>query len=151
NPLRDHISSLMVTFNLMYQELTLDASNELSEVLIELYDDFGMNIDDDTFDYSKTTTTDFPTLSDLANLIDSFAEKEKDGKTNPKYDLERFERLSNFRKGIEKYVSGLYAHVLNGHTNIEVTGNGLVAFDVSEITEIKDLNRVVYYNVLTYI
>ena len=152
NPLRDHISSLMVTFNLMYQELTLDASNELSEVLIELYDDFGMNIDDDNFNYSKTKSTDFPTLSDLANLIDSFAKKTIDNnKENPKYNLERYERLSNFRKGIEKYVTGLYAHVLNGHTNIEVKDSGLVAFDVSEITEIKDLNRVVYYNVLTYI
>lgn len=48
-------------------------------------------------------------------------------------------------------MTGLYAHVLNGYTNIEVKDKSLVAFDVSEVTEIKDLNRVVYYNVLTYI
>lgn len=152
NPLRDHISSLMVTANLMYQNLSLDASNELSEVFIELYNDFNMNINDDSLDYSKIKATEFPILEDLANLIDSFArEKLKNGKPNPKYDKQRYDRLANFRKGIEKYVSGLYAHVLNGHTNIDVTNKGLVAFDVSEVTEIKDLNRVVYYNVLTYI
>lgn len=152
NPLRDHISSLMVTANLMYQNLSLDASNELSEVFIELYNDFNMNINDDSLDYSKIKATEFPILEDLANLIDSFArEKLKNGNPNPKYDKQRYDRLANFRKGIEKYVSGLYAHVLNGHTNIDVTNKGLVAFDVSEVTEIKDLNRVVYYNVLTYI
>lgn len=152
NPLRDHISSLMVTANLMYQNLSLDASNELSEVFIELYSDFNMNINDDSLDYSKIKSTEFPILEDLANLIDSFArEKLKNGDPNPKYDKQRYDRLANFRKGIEKYVSGLYAHVLNGHTNIDVTNKGLVAFDVSEVTEIKDLNRVVYYNVLTYI
>lgn len=152
NPLRDHISSLMVTANLMYQNLSLDASNELSEVFIELYNDFNMNINDNSLDYSKIKATEFPILEDLANLIDSFArEKLKNGNPNPKYDKQRYDRLANFRKGIEKYVSGLYAHVLNGHTNIDVTNKGLVAFDVSEVTEIKDLNRVVYYNVLTYI
>lgn len=152
NPLRDHISSLMVTANLMYQNLSLDASNELSEVFIELYNDFNMNINDDSLDYSKIKATEFPILEDLANLIDSFArEKLKNGNPNPKYDKQRYDRLANFRKGIEKCVSGLYAHVLNGHTNIDVTNKGLVAFDVSEVTEIKDLNRVVYYNVLTYI
>lgn len=152
NPLRDHISSLMVSFNLMYQELTLDASNELTEVLIELYRDKGLDIDDDELDYSKLEPTDFPILTDLAELIDSYSKKTLDnGEDNPKYNPERFERLSNFRKGIEKYVTGLYAHVLNGHTNIEVKDKSLVSFDVSEVTEIKDLNRVVYYNVLTYI
>ncbi|WP_436894447.1 VirB4 family type IV secretion system protein [Staphylococcus gallinarum] len=152
NPLRDHISSLMVTCNLMYPELTLDAENELTEVLIELYSDFGMDIDDDTIDYSKIKSNEFPILSDLAHLIDSFnVEKLEDGSLNPKFNKQRYERLSNFRKGINKYVSGLYAHVLNGHTNIDVEDKSLVAFDVSEITEIKDLNRVVYYNVLTYI
>lgn len=152
NPLRDHISSLMVTCNLMYQELTLDAENELTEVLIELYSDFEMDIDDDTLDYSNISTDEFPILSDLAKLIDSYkVEKLDDGEPNPKYNPQRYERLSNFRKGIEKFVTGLYAHVLNGHTNIDVTDKSLVAFDVSEITEIKDLNRVVYYNVLTYI
>lgn len=75
NPLRDHISSLMVSFNLMYQELTLDASNELTEVLIELYRDKGLDIDDDTIDYSKVKTTDFPILTDLADLIDSYSKK----------------------------------------------------------------------------
>lgn len=152
NPLRDHISSLMVSFNLMYQELTLDASNELTEVLIELYRDKGLDIDDDELDYSKLQPTDFPILTDLAHLIDSYEKKTlDDGSQNPKYNPERFKRLSNFRKGIEKYVTGLYAHVLNGHTNIEVKDKSLVSFDVSEVTEIKDLNRVVYYNVLTYI
>ncbi|MGV3125180.1 VirB4 family type IV secretion system protein [Staphylococcus epidermidis] len=152
NPLRDHISSLMVSFNLMYQELTLDASNELTEVLIELYRDKGLDIDDDDVDYSKVKPTEFPVLTDLANLIDSYSQKElNNGEKNPRYNPERFERLSNFRKGIEKYVNGLYAHVLNGYTNIEVKDKSLVAFDVSEVTEIKDLNRVVYYNVLTYI
>lgn len=152
NPLRDHISSLMVSFNLMYQELTLDASNELTEVLIELYRDKGLDIDDDELDYSKLKPTDFPILTDLAHLIDSYEKKTlDDGSQNPKYNPERFKRLSNFRKGIEKYVTGLYAHVLNGHTNIEVKDKSLVSFDVSEVTEIKDLNRVVYYNVLTYI
>lgn len=152
NPLRDHISSLMVSFNLMYQELTLDASNELTEVLIELYREKGLDIDDDTLDYSKLKSTDFPILTDLANLIDSYDKKElEDGSKNPKYNPDRFKRLSNFRKGIEKYVTGLYAHVLNGHTNIDVKDKSLVSFDVSEVTEIKDLNRVVYYNVLTYI
>lgn len=152
NPLRDHISSLMVSFNLMYQELTLDASNELTEVLIELYRDKGLDIDDDELDYSKLQPTDFPILTDLAHLIDNYEKKTlDDGSQNPKYNPERFKRLSNFRKGIEKYVTGLYAHVLNGHTNIEVKDKSLVSFDVSEVTEIKDLNRVVYYNVLTYI
>lgn len=152
NPLRDHISSLMVSCNLMYQDLTLDASNELAEVLIELYRDKGLDIDDDSIDYSKVKLTEFPILSDLANLIDSYNKATlKDGSKNPKYNPERYERLSNFRKGIEKYVTGLYAHVLNGHTNIDVKDKSLVSFDVSEVTEIKDLNRVVYYNVLTYI
>ncbi|HID4790014.1 TPA: VirB4 family type IV secretion system protein [Staphylococcus aureus] len=152
NPLRDHISSLMVSCKLMYQELTLDASNELTEVLIELYRDKGLDIDDDNIDYSQVKSTDFPILTDLAELIDSYSKKTlENGEDNPKYNPERFERLSNFRKGIEKYVTGLYAHVLNGHTNIEVKDKSLVAFDVSEVTEIKDLNRVVYYNVLTYI
>lgn len=152
NPLRDHISSLMVTFHLMYPEISLDASNELSEVIIELYNNFGMDIDDDDVDYSKKEPKDFPILSDLAELIDSYnIEKLQNDEVNPNYNPDRYKRLSDFRKGIEKYVNSLYKHVLNGHTNVDVSDKSLIAFDVSEITEIKDLNRVVYYNVLTYI
>lgn len=141
NPLRDHITTLMVTFKLMYSEMNLDTSNELTEVLIELYKNFNMDVDDINVDYSKFNNTDYPTLSDLANLIDSYKESDK----------ERFERLSSFRKGIEKYVHGLYKHVLNGHTNVDTSDKSLISFDVSEVTEVEDLNRVVYYNVLTYI
>ncbi|MDW4404349.1 DUF87 domain-containing protein [Staphylococcus saprophyticus] len=141
NPLRDHITSLMVSFRLMYPAMDLDTSNELTEVLIELYRNFNMDVDDDTLDYSKFDSKDYPILSDLANLIDSYQET----------DLPRYERLSSFRKGIQKYVTGLYKYVLNGHTNIDTNDRSLVAFDVSEVTEIDDLNKVVYYNVLTYI
>lgn len=141
NPLRDHITSLMVSFKLMYPAMDLDTSNELTEVLIELYRNFGMDVDDDTLDYSKFKSTDYPILSDLANLIDSYE----------RIDENRYLRLSSFRKGIEKYVNGLYKYVLNGHTNINTDDRSLIAFDVSEVTEIDDLNKVVYYNVLTYI
>lgn len=141
NPLRDHITSLMITFKLMYSEMDLDTSNELTEVLIELYKKFDMDVDDNNLDYSKFKNEDYPILDDLAELIDSYK----------KTDIQRFERLSSFRKGIQKYVNGLYRHVLNGHTNVDITDKSLISFDVSEITEIEELNKVVYYNVLTYI
>ncbi|WP_436941632.1 VirB4 family type IV secretion system protein [Staphylococcus succinus] len=152
NPIRDHITSLMVSFKLMYPNIDLDAQNELSSVLIELYKDHNLDIDEDV-DFTNISNEDYPILQDLANLIDSYKkEKLENGNSNPKYNPERFERLANFRKGIDKYIEGgLYQHVLNGYTNVDTTDKSLIAFDVSAVTDIEELNKVVYYNVLTYI
>lgn len=147
NPLRDHIITLMVSFRLMYPNMTLEAKNDLQETLIELYRNKGIDIDEENLDYSKFEAKDFPILSDLANLIDSYEMSENEA------NRERYRTLYQFRKAIEGFVNGIYKHILNGHTNVDLnhSNNDLVAFDVSEITENDEINNVVYFNVLTYI
>ena len=147
NPLRDHIITLMVSFRLMYPNMTLEAKNDLQDVLIELYRKKGMDLDNEDLDYSQFTAKDYPILSDLADLIDSYETSESEA------DKEKYKSLYLFRKALEGYVNGIYKHILNGHTNVEITheNNDLVAFDVSEVTENDEINNIVYFNVLNYI
>lgn len=146
NPLSDHISQLLITFNLMYPEMTTEMETELTKILTQLYERHGFSIEKDTLDLSNVKPTDYPIIEDLYNLIS----KKETGKDDIKKDSYAFKILQPFYKKLEQYVTGIYKNVFNNHTNIEID-NELVNFDIKDVTEDENLSKIVYFNVLNYI
>lgn len=165
NPLSDHISQLLITFNLMYPEMTTEMETELTKLLTQIYEIHGFSIEEETLDLSDVKSIDYPILEDLYNYL---GVKENGGKftktSKPKKDTKdenkieakvekdsyAFDILKPFYKKLEQFVSGIYKNVFNNHTNITIE-NKLVCFDIQDVTEDENLSKIVYFNVLNYI
>jgi len=69
NPLSDQISQLLITFNLMYPEMTTEMETELTKILTELYEVHGFSLEKEKLDVSNIMATDYQLLEDLFNYI----------------------------------------------------------------------------------
>lgn len=163
NPLSDHISQLLITFNLMYPEMTTEMETELTKILTQLYDIHGFSIEKDKLDLSEVKATDYPILEDLYNYMSvkehggrftKIQEKSNESIEKIEVEVERdsyaFDTLQPFYKKLEQFVAGIYKNVFNNHTNIKIE-NRLVCFDIQDVTEDENLSKIVYFNVLNYI
>lgn len=137
NPLLAKISTLLTMFKLMYPDMNDLQEDILSKYLIELYKKFNIN---EKTDIGKLKNTDFPIMKDLYDFL---AEKKDSGE-------EEFSKITDFHTILYAYAEGLFAKILNGHTNVDIT-NPLCDFDILELQHKPKLQRVVYFLLLSHI
>ena len=137
NPVYDKIPQILVMFKLMYQDLDSTQSNIISGLIQKLYADKGIT---DSTNYNKLKPTDFPTFTDFDTLLKEF---EQDFPTDYAY-------LNKFHKTIDVYINGIYKDVFNGHTNVNVN-SPLVAYDSLAFQQNEEVQKILYYNIMSYI
>ena len=141
NPIYSKIPQLIVMFNLMYPDLTSTQGNILSDVILEVYARKGISAEEGSeTDFSKLEPEDLPTLSDFDEFLNSLkADKDSD----------IYDELKLFHTGIKVYISGIYKHLFNGYTNVNID-NDLVAYDSIQFAENENVQRIIYYNIMSH-
>ena len=141
NVLSQHISFLKDFFK-SYKDLT-DAQVDTIEIMVKkMYDQF--NINDET-DLSVLSSTDYPTLSDLYNLMDhefkNYDETQK--------HLYSETTLREICLALFSICVGSESQYFNGHTNI--SHGSLVSFGVKGLlSSNQNLRNALLFNVLSY-
>lgn len=132
----DKQSQLITMFRLIYPDMTDLQENVLSKMLIKTYEQKGITDETDT---SKLTNEQFPILSDLYNVIGA----------EIKVDEVVKKSLSDFYTTLEAYATGLYANLLNGHTNVD-TNSDLISYDIFAFNNNEKIQRILFFNLLSY-
>jgi energy-coupling factor transporter ATP-binding protein EcfA2 len=129
-----HMKTLDIFFNLYLPTLTDIQKALLKECLIELYNDFGITWDTDV---SKLTNDDFPTFSDLYELINK---KAKENKNTVEY-----ETLSALLHDI---AVGSDSFLWNGITTLK-SNSKIICLDTHDLQNTEDkIKRTQYFNIL---
>jgi TraG P-loop domain len=136
NILLDKVIQLLTMFKLMFPTMNDLQEDILSTILIETYKEKGIT---DETDVSKLTATDYPIMEDFFNMIKKY-------KTN---FPDKYEKIKDFHTTLEAYTTGLYSHLFNGHTNVNVTSD-LIAYDIKDFNNNEKVQRILYYNLLSH-
>ncbi|MDZ3956292.1 hypothetical protein U0X36_26120 [Bacillus thuringiensis] len=138
--LHKQISNLKTMFTLMYNDLKNQqvALALLEKAIVQTYNDEQFNINWDT-DFTKKKSTDYPILGDLYNVIGKLIKENKE-----------YEPLSGLYQVLYPYVEGSYSKAINGHTNVDLS-NDLIDFDILDLKNDKELQKVTMYNILTFL
>ena len=125
--LRNNIASILGLLHIMLGSITPEEDAILDRAIRETY-----NIRDITpeTDFNALKKTDFPTMSDLYEV------------------LRNMEGGENLATRLEKYTEGIFAGFINNHTNIKVNNN-MVVFNIRDLEE--ELRPVAMYMVLQFI
>lgn len=138
--LAHHFQTLRTFFNLYLKDLDVQDHATLEEVLEELYSSRGITWTTDT---SKIPNTQYPTLSDLYELM---VEKSKQESITEKR-RDRYEKLSSL---LRSAAVGADAALWNGYTTIEANSDFIV-LDTHDLQEADDtIKRTQYFNILTW-
>ncbi|MBE2977748.1 VirB4 family type IV secretion system protein [Priestia megaterium] len=135
------ISNLKTMFTLMYSDLKDDPVSKalLEKALVKTYEENKpVSITWDT-DFSTLKSEDYPTLGDLYNVIRELIDNN-----------EEFKPLSNLYQVLYQYVEGSYSKAMNGPTNVDLS-NDLITFDLFDLKNEEDLQKVAMYNILTFL
>ena len=134
-----HIGQLETFIQLYAKNLEGEPMMYLKKVLYELYDNF--NIDFNT-KAEELKPTDYPTFTDLDNLLNSKLKKADNNEREVL--LKIINTLFDVCNGGDKFL-------WNGHTNIN-TNSDFIVFDTKDLQESSDnKKRAEYFNVITYI
>ncbi|MDE6087312.1 MAG: type IV secretory system conjugative DNA transfer family protein, partial [Oscillospiraceae bacterium] len=139
--LSQHISYLKDFFR-AYKDFT-DAEIDCLEImLMKLYARFGM---EDATDFSRISSENYPTVSDLYDLT----EKEYQAYDREKKNLYTEEMLRNLCLGLHSMCKGAEAKYFNGHTNIQ--DGELICFGVKGLMDTnKKLKDTLLFNILSF-
>ena len=139
--LSQHISYLKDFFR-AYKDFS-DAEIDTLEIMLEkLYARFGIT---DSTDFSTLVSEDYPTMSDLYDLV----EKEFMIFDHEKKYLYTEESLQNICLGIHSMCKGAEAQYFNGHTNIK--DGEFITFGVKGLMDTnKRLKDTLLFNILSY-
>ncbi|WDA54899.1 MAG: hypothetical protein PPFGHCPK_01380 (plasmid) [Spiroplasma endosymbiont of Drosophila atripex] len=120
------LSLLEAFFVMLYPNLNDDdiTTNLLIELIKEVY--FQNHILPST-DFEKLKATDYPTFTDLYNLI---CQKIKDEKSSA-----NILKLDNLKSKLTALTQGTYAKYWNGHTKFQWSKANIVCFDLRELFE----------------
>ena len=139
--LSQHISYLKDFFR-AYKDFTDSEIDTIEIMLIKLYSHFGI---DDNTDYSKLSPTDYPTMSELYELVD----KEYSSYDKEKKNLYTEKTLQNICLGIYSMCKGAEAKYFCGHTNIK--DGEFLCFGVKGIIDTnKQLKSTLLFNIFSY-
>jgi len=139
--LSQHISYLKDFFR-AYKDFTDSEIDTIEIMLIKLYSHFGI---DDNTDYSKLSPTDYPTMSELYELVD----KEYSSYDKEKKNLYTKKTLQNICLGIYSMCKGAEAKYFCGHTNIK--DGEFLCFGVKGIIDTnKQLKSTLLFNIFSY-
>lgn len=139
--LSQHISYLKDFFR-AYKDFT-DAEIDCLEImLMKLYSRFGM---EDATDFSRISSENYPTVSDLYDLT----EKEYQAYDREKKNLYTEEMLRNLCLGLHSMCKGAEAKYFNGHTNIQ--DGEFICFGVKGLMDTnKKLKDTLLFNILSF-
>lgn len=132
----DKLTQLITMFKLIYPSMNDLQEDILSKMLIETYKRKG--ITEDT-DITKIEKEDFPIMEDLYQTIGENIERDEAVKNN----------LNDFYTTLEAYTYGLYANLLNGHTNVN-TESDLISYDIFDFNNNEKIQRILFFNLLSY-
>ncbi len=121
SPLANHLQVLDVFFNLYFEDITTIQKSILKEVIIDLYENFGITWDSDI---TNLKNTDYPIMNDLRNLV---IEKEKD--TTSKKFKEEYNNLAILLKDI---ATGGDIFIFCKHSTIETNAKA-ICFNTSRL------------------
>jgi len=139
--LSQHISYLKDFFR-AYKDFTDAEIDTIEIMLMKLYGRFGM---DDGTNFDQFTAEDYPTMSDLYELI----EKEFMAFDSEKKHLYTEEMLQNICLGLNSMCKGAEAKYFDGHTNIRNTE--FICFGVKGLMDTnKRLKDTLLFNILSY-
>ena len=139
--LSQHISYLKDFFR-AYKDFTDSEIDTIEIMLIKLYSHFGI---DDNTDYSNLSPMDYPTMSELYELVD----KEYSSYDKEKKNLYTEETLQNICLGIYSMCKGAEAKYFCGHTNIK--DGEILCFGVKGIIDTnKQLKSTLLFNIFSY-
>ena len=139
--LSQHISYLKAFFR-AYKDFTDAEIDTIEIMLMKLYGRFGM---DDGTNFNQFTAEDYPTMSDLYELI----EKEFMAFDSEKKHLYTEEMLQNICLGLNSMCKGAEAKYFDGHTNIRDAE--FICFGVKGLMDTnKRLKDTLLFNILSY-
>ena len=139
--LSQHISYLKDFFR-AYKDFTDAEIDTIEIMLMKLYGRFGM---DDGTNFDQFTAEDYPTMSDLYELI----EKEFMAFDSEKKHLYTEEMLQNICLGLNSMCKGAEAKYFDGHTNIRDAE--FICFGVKGLMDTnKQLKDTLLFNILSY-
>ena len=139
--LSQHISYLKDFFR-AYKDFSDAEIDTIEIMLLKLYSRFGI---DDSTDYSTMSSDDFPTMSDLYELV----EKEFMIFDHDKKYIYTEDNLQNICLGIHSMCRGAEAKYFDGHTNIK--DNEFITFGVKGLMDTnKRLKDTLLFNILSY-
>ena len=135
NDLALHMKNLEIFFSLYNSSFTDMQMAILKNMLVKLYNSFGIHWNTDI---SKLKAEDFPTFKDLYDLI---LEEFKMTKNNT---------LSEISILLADIAIGSDSFIWNGHTTVEDNSN-FICFDTNGLQGTSDsVKRTQYFNILTY-
>lgn len=130
-----HLKNLEIFFNLYIPDLTMMQKAVLKQCLIELYHQFQISW---TTDISKLTSTDFPTFSNLHDLLQA-----KEQNTNDEVYKELSLLLHDIAHGGDSFL-------WNGHSTIQ-TRSRCICLDTHSLQNTSDnIKRTQYFNLLSW-
>ena len=139
--LSQHISYLKDFFR-AYKDFSDAEIDTIEIMLLKLYTRFGI---DDTTDYSTMSSEDYPTMSDLYDLV----EKEFTIFDHEKKHIYTEENLQNICLGIHSMCKGAEAKYFDGHTNIK--DDHFISFGVKGLMDTnKRLKDTLLFNILSF-
>ncbi|WP_342273394.1 hypothetical protein [Spiroplasma endosymbiont of Acasis viretata] len=131
--LLEHISLLEQWFKILYYSLSDIDLSLLQQTLLKLYKNFKIT---DKTEFNKLTASDYPTLSDLFNLIQK---QETTKKTK-----------SNLYNILWKLAKGADGHLWNGISNLSLKSD-LIIFDTHELTSNKNRQNAQLFLMLSFL
>ncbi|MFB5678064.1 VirB4 family type IV secretion system protein [Paenibacillus terreus] len=130
-----HLKNLEIFFNLYVPDLTMMQKAVLKQCLIELYNQFQITWDTDI---SRLSNSDFPTFSDLYDLLQAKETKHGD---------EVYKELALLLHDIAR---GGDAFLWNGHSTIQ-TRSRCICLDTHSLQNTSDnIKRTQYFNLLSW-
>lgn len=110
-------------------------ADKLKDLIYELYQEF--DITEET-DISKLSAEDYPILSDLLNLLRKKLYGSEEGIYKKDLNVNQITVLENLEICIKPIAEGMYSNMFNGYTNVNISDNNLIIFDVKNLCEMED-------------
>lgn len=142
DPLMDAIATGMIFSKLMFPLLLEPkyavTKGKINLAIQKIYANKGI-VSGGNFENLKPQ--DMPTLSDLDDLLYEWKKEDPDA----------YAYVKEFHQVLEQYVKdGTYAGLFDGHTNVQLD-NDLIDFDISEVYKNEDVNKLIYFILLSHL
>lgn len=145
NDLSRHIQTFRTFIKYYLQDLNAYEMTKIEEVLLEVYEDKGINFDTDL---SKFTSKDYPIMEDLYKKLKKkldTAKKEKDAKNV----IESLEKVCSL---IKRATIGADAKIFNGISSIKVDKDAdFIVLDIHSLIDSDDtILKTQFFNILSW-
>lgn len=142
NAFLNRIEQLKTMFKLIHPDLSTLEENVLSICLRETYKKKGI---DESTDPNSLQPKDSPLMQDLFDYIDAMRSSESEK------EREHYEVLKRFHASLANFVEGgSFSDLFNAYTDVD-TSTDLVCYDIFAFNNNEYIQRILFYNILSYI